>query len=75
MCPDWESNRRPSGLQASAQSTEPHQPVQSKWFKEGGRKQKHKEGWKEEEGKTEEVLNFKWKKEKPKEIVVPERAQ
>ena len=26
MCPDWESNRRPSCSQASAQSTEPHQP-------------------------------------------------
>ena len=26
MCPDWESNRLPSGLQACAQSTEPHQP-------------------------------------------------
>ena len=26
MCPEWKSNRRPSGLQASAQSTEPHQP-------------------------------------------------
>ena len=26
MCPDWESNRQPFGLQASTQSTEPHQP-------------------------------------------------
>ena len=26
MCPDWESNQRPFGLQASAQSTEPHEP-------------------------------------------------
>ena len=26
VCPDWESNRRPFGLQASTQSTEPHQP-------------------------------------------------
>ena len=26
MCPDWESNRRPFGSQAGAQSTEPHQP-------------------------------------------------
>ena len=26
MCPDHESNRRPFGLQASAQSTEPHYP-------------------------------------------------
>ena len=25
-CPDWESNWQPSGLQAGAQSTEPHQP-------------------------------------------------
>ena len=28
MCPDRESNRRPFGLQTSAQSTEPHQPGQ-----------------------------------------------
>ena len=26
MCPDWESNQWPFGLQASAQSTELHQP-------------------------------------------------
>ena len=26
MCPDWESNWQPFGLQASNQSTEPHQP-------------------------------------------------
>ena len=26
MCPDWELNRRPLGLQASTQATEPHQP-------------------------------------------------
>ena len=26
MCPDWESNRWPFGLQAGAQSTELHQP-------------------------------------------------
>ena len=26
MCPDGELNRRPFGLQASTQSTEPHQP-------------------------------------------------
>ena len=26
MCPDWESNWWPLGSQASAQSTEPHQP-------------------------------------------------
>ena len=26
MCPDWESNWRPFGLQADAQSTEPDQP-------------------------------------------------
>ena len=28
MCPDWELNRWPFGLQAPAQSTEPHQPGQ-----------------------------------------------
>ena len=28
MCPDWELNQRPFGLQARAQSTEPHQPGQ-----------------------------------------------
>ena len=26
MCPDWESNLWPFGLQAQAQSTESHQP-------------------------------------------------
>ena len=26
MCPHWESNWRPFGWQAGAQSTEPHQP-------------------------------------------------
>ena len=26
MCPDWESNLQPFGLQADAQSTEPQQP-------------------------------------------------
>ena len=26
MCPDWELSRRPFSLQASTQSTEPHQP-------------------------------------------------
>ena len=26
MCPDWESNQQTFGSQASAQSTEPHQP-------------------------------------------------
>ena len=30
MCPDWELNRWPVGLQAGTQSTEPHQPGQ-KW--------------------------------------------
>ena len=24
MCPDWESNQQPLGLQAGTQSTEPH---------------------------------------------------
>ena len=26
MCPDWELNQQPFGSQASAQSSEPHQP-------------------------------------------------
>ena len=26
MCPDWELNQQPRALQASTQSTEPHQP-------------------------------------------------
>ena len=26
VCPDWESNWRPLGLQAGTQSTEPHHP-------------------------------------------------
>ena len=26
MCPDWESNQPPFGLQVGTQSTEPHQP-------------------------------------------------
>ena len=30
MCPDWELNQRPFSLQASTQSTEPHQP--GLWF-------------------------------------------
>ena len=29
MYPDWESNQRPFGSQASTQSTEPHQPGQT----------------------------------------------
>ena len=32
MCPDWEWDLRPFGLQASAQSTEPHQPGQDGIF-------------------------------------------
>ena len=28
MCPDWELNSQPCGLQASTQSTKPHQPGQ-----------------------------------------------
>ena len=30
MCPDWDLNWRPFGLQASIQSTEPHQP--GRWY-------------------------------------------
>ena len=30
MCPDWELNQQPFGLQAGTQSTEPHQPLQDK---------------------------------------------
>ena len=29
MCYEWESNLQPFGLQAGAQSTEPHHPKQS----------------------------------------------
>ena len=32
MCPDQELNRQPLGLQASAQSTESHQPGIRKYF-------------------------------------------
>ena len=33
MCPDWESNQRPFGLQTAAQSTEPYKPgLISKYF-------------------------------------------
>ena len=32
MCPDWESNQRPFGLQAGTQSTEPHQSRQNNVF-------------------------------------------
>ena len=32
MCPDWESNQLPFGLQAGTQSTEPHQPGQGFFF-------------------------------------------
>ena len=32
MFPAWESNREPLGLQASAQSTEPHEPHQAGLF-------------------------------------------
>ena len=31
MCPEWESNWQPFGSQASAQSTEPHQPGQNSY--------------------------------------------
>ena len=30
MCPEWESNQPPFGLQTVAQSTEPHQPELNK---------------------------------------------
>ena len=29
MCPEWESNQRPFGLEADSQSPEPHQPGQN----------------------------------------------
>ena len=32
MCPDWELNLRPLGLQSGAQPTEPHQPRPSTTF-------------------------------------------
>ena len=32
MCPDWELNHQPFGLQASAQSTELHQPGHITFF-------------------------------------------
>ena len=32
MCPDWESNQQPFGLQAGTQSTESHQPGQNSEF-------------------------------------------
>ena len=32
MCPDWESNWKPFGSQASTQSTEPHQPGPIHYF-------------------------------------------
>ena len=34
MCPDWGSNLQPFGLQASTQSTEPHQPGRKTHFKD-----------------------------------------
>ena len=37
MCPDWESNWQPFGLQARTQSTEPHQP----WFRASFYLQRH----------------------------------
>ena len=33
MCPDWESNRQAFGSQSSTQSTEPHQPGLSLFYK------------------------------------------
>ena len=38
MCPDWESNQQPFSSQASAQSTEPHQPGQACLFEANQRK-------------------------------------
>ena len=35
MCPDWEWNQWPFGLQAGAQSTEPHQPGLVVFLSEG----------------------------------------
>ena len=35
MCPDWESNQGPFASQASAQSTEPHQPGPNSGFLKG----------------------------------------
>ena len=32
MCPDWDPNRQPFGLQARTQSPEPHQPGQKYCF-------------------------------------------
>ena len=48
MCPDWESNRRPFGSPAGAQSTEPHQPGLSFSF-EGKRGRGEREREKERE--------------------------
>ena len=33
MCPDWELNWPPCGLQAGSQSMEPHQPGQGNLYK------------------------------------------
>ena len=35
MCPDWESNQQPFGLQVSTQSTEPHQPGLGSYHRKG----------------------------------------
>ena len=35
MCPDWELNRRPFGLQVGARPTEPHQPGPPMYFLKG----------------------------------------
>ena len=43
MCPDWELNPRPFGLQASTQSTEPHQPGPERQIFLCRREQKHGE--------------------------------
>ena len=32
VCPDWELNQQPFGLQTRAQSTEPHRPGRAHYF-------------------------------------------
>ena len=60
MCPDWESNQQPFGLQAGTQSTEPHQPglelilIKYQYLpiereEEESRNRERKDGWKEKD--------------------------